>query len=93
MIRVENLLSEQHLLNRDVLFSYLYRRSTTYFHSTPTACLPCVDFERHLVSVGGGSGTCSDRCAYVIDLTRCWFIEYTFIRLIAVKSSEIMNSK
>jgi len=93
MIRVENLLSQQYLLNRDVLFSYLDRQSTTYFHSTPTACLPCVHFERHLVSVGSGSSTYFDRCAYVINLTRCWFIEYTFSRLVVVKSSEIMNSK
>jgi len=36
MVRVENLLSQQYLLNRDVLFSYLDRRSTTYFHPTST---------------------------------------------------------
>jgi len=37
MIRVENLLSQQYLLNRDVLFSYLDRRSTTYFDLWPDA--------------------------------------------------------
>jgi len=45
-------------------------RSTTYFDPTPTACLSCVDFERHVVSVGSGSGAHFDRCAYIIDLTR-----------------------
>jgi len=36
MARVENLLSQRYLLNRDVLFSYLDRRSTTHFHPTST---------------------------------------------------------
>jgi len=31
VIGVEHLLSQQYLLNGDVLFSYLDRRSTTYF--------------------------------------------------------------
>ena len=65
MIRVENLLSHQY---RDVLFSYLDRRRTLTFDPTPTACLLCVDVERHLVSVG--SGAHFDRCAYIIDLTQ-----------------------
>ena len=71
MIRVENLLSQQYLLNRDVLhISIDDRRRTLTFDPTPTACLPCVDFERHLISVGSSSGAHFDRCAYIIDLTQ-----------------------
>jgi len=44
------------LFNHDVLFSYLDRRSTTYFHPTSTDCLSRVEFEWHLVSVSSGSG-------------------------------------
>jgi len=61
MVRVENLLSQQYLLNCDVLFSYLDRRSTTHFHPTSTDCLLCVDFERHLASVSSGRGAHFDR--------------------------------
>jgi len=43
---------------------------TLTFDPTPTACLLCVDVERHLVSVGSGSGAHFDRCAYIIDLTQ-----------------------
>jgi len=70
MIRVENLLSQQYLLNCDVQFSYLSRRSTTYFDLWPDTdrLFMCVDFDRHLVSVGSGSGAHFDRCAYIIDL-------------------------
>jgi len=50
------------------------------FDPTPTACLLCVDFERHLVSVGSGSGAHFDRCTYIIDLTQYWTLEYTFRR-------------
>jgi len=46
------------------------RRRTLTFDPTPTACLPCVDFERHLISVGSSSGAHFDRCAYFIDLTQ-----------------------
>jgi len=35
-----------------------------------------VDCERHLVSVG--SGAHFDRCAYIIDLTQYWILEFTF---------------
>ena len=41
MIRVENLLSQQYLLKRDVLFSYLDRRSTTYFDLRPDTAYFC----------------------------------------------------
>jgi len=37
-----------------------------------------VDFERHLVSVGSGSGAHFDGCAYIIDLTQYSILEYTF---------------
>jgi len=39
-----------------------------------------VDFERHLVSVGSGSGAHFHRGAYIIDLTQYSILEYTFTR-------------
>ena len=42
--------------------------------------LSCLDFDRHLVSVGSGGGAHFDRCAYIIDLTQYWILEYTFSR-------------
>jgi len=41
MIRVENLLSQQYLLKRDVLYSYLDRRSTTYIDLRPDTAYFC----------------------------------------------------
>ena len=58
MIRVENLMSQQYLLNRDVLFSYLDRRSTTYFdrRRPPVYCV----LVRVTVYVGCLSGVIND---------------------------------
>jgi len=39
-----------------------------------------VDFDRHLAFIGSGNGEHFDCCAYIIDLTQYWFIEYIFSR-------------